>query len=172
MRNLHEWEDMIGSNGRYQIRLLEDGKTIEVKGCTGKREGILLKRKNKDGYDIYTICYVSGTKTTMRAHQLSYRQWVEPDYSPNGSKMVVDHKDSDETNNHPDNLRLITHRENCSKEKTIKSRLPVGVYWAKEKRKYAAQITINRKRMALGRYKSIEEASNAYQKALKELAHV
>jgi hypothetical protein len=90
-------------------------------------------------------------------------------YKFQGHKLVIDHIDSNKLNNHIDNLRVVTQRENISKEKSIKSGLPTGVYFRKDIKKYITQIQINNKRINLGSFNTIEEASNAYQNKLKTL---
>lgn len=89
------------------------------------------------------------------------------DYKWNGLSNVVDHIDSDKLNNKVDNLRVVTHRENMSKERTIKSGLPVGVCFHKMSKKYQANITLKNKRIHLGLFETIEEASNAYKNSTK-----
>ncbi len=111
---------------------------------------------------------VKGKKTpTVFVHQLVAAVFLG--YKWNGHKLVVDHIDSNKLNNHLNNLKLITQRENNSKERTLKSGLPVGVYFHKVSKKYVSQIIINNKVVYLGIYKTIEEASKAYQNKLKEI---
>lgn len=90
-------------------------------------------------------------------------------YKFQGHKMVIDHIDSNTLNNSISNLRIVSQRENCSKERVIKSGLPVGVHYRKDLKKYRAKIRINGKQLCLGLYKTIEEASNAYQEKLKQI---
>lgn len=90
-------------------------------------------------------------------------------YKWNGLKRVVMHLDDNPLNNNLSNLKIGTHRENCSQAKTKKSGLPVGVYFNKQRKKYQSQIIINGKNVYLGCYKTIEEASQAYQNKLKSL---
>lgn len=90
-------------------------------------------------------------------------------YKFEGNKLVVDHIDSNKQNNHLNNLRVITQRENCSKEKTIKKGLPVGVGFHKRDKKYQSYIRINGKQKYLGLFNTPEEASNAYQNKLKTI---
>jgi hypothetical protein len=92
------------------------------------------------------------------------------DYKFNGNKLVVDHIDSNKLNNNVVNLRIITNRENNSKERSIKSGLPVGVVYNKENKKYRSLIEINKKRVHLGYFITPQEASNAYQNKLKSLS--
>ena len=88
-------------------------------------------------------------------------------YKFQGNKNVIDHIDSNKLNNHIDNLRIITNRENSSKEKTIKSCLPVGVCFNKKAKKYVSRIFINGKNIHLGYFNTIEEASLVYDYNLK-----
>jgi len=88
-------------------------------------------------------------------------------YRTNG--IVVDHIDSNPRNNHIDNLRLVTQRENLSKERTIKSGLPVGVTYHKKHKKYRAKMVVKGKTKWFGHYDNIGEASEVYQDALKAL---
>jgi hypothetical protein len=84
-------------------------------------------------------------------------------------KYVIDHIDSNTINNNVSNLRVVTHRENTSKEKTSKTGLPVGVSFEKRRNKFKSQISINYNKKHLGYFNTPEEASNAYQQKLKEL---
>ncbi|MFA9202305.1 MAG: HNH endonuclease [Candidatus Nanopelagicaceae bacterium] len=97
-------------------------------------------------------------------HQLVAAAFL--DYKFNGYENVVDHIDSNPLNNNLENLRVISQRENCSKEKTLKKGLPVGVSFNKERNNYSASIYIKPNKIKLGRFKTIDEASNAYQNAL------
>jgi hypothetical protein len=138
----------------YEIKLGEinfDNLKLDSSGY--KRVGIKVKD--------------CGTKS-KRLHQLMAAAFLG--YQFNGNKLVVDHIDSNKLNNHIDNLRVITQRENVSKEKTFKSGLPVGVWFDKSRNKYFSQIYINKKHFRLGRFNTIEEASNAYQTKLKSLS--
>jgi hypothetical protein len=67
-----------------------------------------------------------------------------------------------------DNLRLLTNRENSSREVVGKSGLPCGVRRAGAK--YTAYIRIGNTRPRLGLFNTIEEASQAYQNKLKTLS--
>jgi hypothetical protein len=87
----------------------------------------------------------------------------------NGLKLVVDHINSDKTDNRINNLRIVTNRENVSKELAIKTGLPTGVSFIKNKNRFKSEIYINRKRIYLGCFKDSILASQAYQNALNNL---
>ena len=140
------------TKGAYQIKIGEvDFHKLEL---------------NKD-YQIITI-QIKGLKPkALRVHQLIASAFLG--YIFEGRKTVVMHLDNNPINNNFKNLKVGSQRENCSQLRTQKSGLPVGVSFDKEKNKYKAQIVINSKNINLGRYKSIDEASNAYQNKLKSL---
>ena len=100
-------------------------------------------------------------------HQLVASAFL--DYKWQGHKLVVDHIDSNKLNNNLENLQVISNRENNSKERTIKSGLPVGVYFNKLRKKYQSHIKINNNQIHLGYYITIEDASQAYQNKLKKI---
>ena len=91
-------------------------------------------------------------------------------------KLEVDHVDGDKLNNRGSNLRLVTHRLNTHnipqhRNKTRKHSPYVGVNFNRAKKKpWYAMITVNRKEIYLGTFGTPEEASCAYQKALKTVA--
>jgi len=74
-------------------------------------------------------------------------------------------------NNRLDNLQLITHRENISKDRFRHnySSKYVGVYWDKSRNKWMARIGINKKMKFLGRFTSELEANSAYKTALSQI---
>jgi len=87
---------------------------------------------------------------------------------------VIDHINSDKLDNRLCNLRIVTHRFNCSREKVIKSKLPCGVGLQKRNKKnirIQSRITVNNKLIFLGYYLCIQSASNAYKIALLNHSH-
>ena len=62
---------------------------------------------NKQGYNIVVLC--NGIRKTINVHRL-----VAAAFVPNPeNKPCVDHIDGDRANNHADNLRWVTAKENC-----------------------------------------------------------
>lgn len=128
-----------------------------------------ILKSNNSGYKSISVSINNlGLKCIFIHHIISS---IFHEYKFEQKLLIVDHIDSNKLNNHCSNLRLITMRENCSKEKVIKSGLPVGVYWNKNEKKYRASIRIGKNRFHLGYYKELELASNAYQNALKGLVN-
>lgn len=119
------------------------------------------------GYNALTVQIKGVGRKTISVHQMVASVFLG--YVFNGTKDVVDHIDSNKTNNNVSNLRIVSNRQNCSKEKTKKSGLPAGVYLPTWQKKYKATIQINGKRVYLGYFNTPEEASEKYQSVLKTL---
>ena len=103
--------------------------------------------------------YVKVKKQCYLVHRIAW-QWVHG-MPPEG---VVHHKTADKSNRIWD-LEDVTHRANTSIERTKKSGLPVGV--VRRKARYIAQIRLGTRCQHLGMFDTVEEASAAYQSALK-----
>ena len=81
--------------------------------------------------------------------------------------LIVDHINRDGKDNRWANLRNVTQSQNLGNTKLSahnKSGVK-GVYWAKDKQKWTAQISIGDKIRYLGRFDRLEDAAVAYQKA-------
>jgi hypothetical protein len=79
--------------------------------------------------------------------------------------LQIDHIDGDKLNNKPENLRLVTNKQNQkSYNKPTKgaSSKYRGVCWDKSRNKYVAQIVHNKKVINLGRFTCEKEAALAY----------
>lgn len=151
-----EWIEIEELPG-YEINGLGDVKNI--------KSGLIYKYCLSCGY-LLTRVRINRKQRTIKQHQIIMRYHNEEYRLFQGFKYVIDHIDSNKLNNNIDNLRVISNRENCSKEKTIKKGLPVGVYKYKNG-KYVSYITINKKQKNLGYYTTPLEASNAYKKELE-----
>lgn len=86
--------------------------------------------------------------------------------------LFVDHIDHNGLNNQKKNLRLATFSQNCqnrrhSKLKTSTSKYK-GVHWHKDQKKWAAQITANKKSHHLGYFSSETTAAHTYDLAAKK----
>jgi hypothetical protein len=146
---------------KYEFGL--DGSVFNVK-FEKFVSGVLCK-----GYIQFGLTNDSGVVKGLKQHQIVYKLFNQDYDLFQGNKMVVDHLNSDKLDNHISNLRLITHRENLSKERTSKSGLPVGVYYDKPTKKYRTLIFINNKHKHLGLFTTTKEASDVYQLKLKEI---
>jgi hypothetical protein len=164
------FKDIPGYEEIYQVSNLGNVKSLE-RFRNNNHSGYIQKEKIlKTSFSAtYLCCRLSknGKTKTLHIHKLVAMAFLN--HIPNGHKIVVDHIDSNKLNNNLSNLRLISHRENVSKEKSIKSGLPTGVHFHKKQKKYTAYITIDKKINHLGSFNTIEEASNAYQNKLNQI---
>jgi hypothetical protein len=158
------WKDIIGYESKYQVSNLGNVKSLNY-GRT-KKERLLKACLGKSGYLQVDLCK-NGIRKSKSIHILVCESFLN--HISCKFELVVDHIDSDKLNNHINNLRIITNRENNSKERTLKSGLHVGVCWNKRDKKYQSRIYINKKRYHLGYFNTPEEASNAYQLKLNQL---
>jgi hypothetical protein len=86
---------------------------------------------------------------------------------------VIDHIDQDKQNNRIENLRkadVFLNNQNQGNRKNNTSGYK-GVSWSKQKNKWRATITVNRKHKTLGFFHSKEDAYACYLSA-KEMFHV
>jgi len=84
------------------------------------------------------------------------------------NKKVVDHIDDDKLNNSLDNLQIITIAENVRKSMIKKHKKIKGCYYRKNRKKWSAQIVIEGKIIRLGCFEQQEDATKAYEEALKK----
>lgn len=85
-------------------------------------------------------------------------------------KILVDHINHNGLDNRKCNLRICTNQQNICNCNTPKNNVSghKGVYYAKDKHKWTAQVTINNKTKYIGRYDTIEEAIKAREEAAKK----
>ena len=85
--------------------------------------------------------------------------WDIFDVSPSN---FIDHENHTRDDNSNDNLRVVTHQQNSFNRSNVK-----GYTWDKINKKWIAKIMLDGKNKTIGRFKTEEEARNAY---LKEKA--
>ena len=155
-----------------------NNETLEVKslgrnvanrwgGWYKKEEQVLKPILNWQGYYYLSLCNENGTRTFRRSQIC----WLANKGELPSRGYTVDHIDADKANDRFGNLQKLTHRANCSKGcQENGTEYPTGVCWHKQREKYQAQITIGDKNVYLGLFVTVDEASNAYQKALAGLS--
>lgn len=107
---------------------------------------------------------ISFKDKLYKAHQMAW-------FFVYGKKPIgiIDHINGIRNDNRIANLREVTTRENCSNRIQHRNGKLVGCYFRKDTRKWAAEITINNKKKALGCFFTEQEAHQEYLKARKEL---
>lgn len=122
-------------------------------------------RAHKQLSNVYAVREVRlpcGKRTSLYVHRL-----VMGD--PSG--LVIDHINGDGLDNRKENLRAVRHQQNIHNTKPPKNNSSgyKGVSFDKTRNKWQAKITFNRKQLHLGRFDTIEEAVEAYDKAFTRL---
>ena len=94
-----------------------------------------------------------------RAHRLAWF-YMTGEWPP----MQIDHWDNNRSNNAWRNLRLATNKNNQANSRRPKNNTSgfKGVYWSKQKRKWAAKINPDRRQVHLGFFDIPEDAHAAY----------
>lgn len=151
------------------IKGFEDYKVSNfgnVKSFKNNKELILKTQLTKKGYKRLSLSNGKIQKHFL-VHQLVAIYFLG--HKPNGMENVIDHIDNDKQNNNVSNLRIVSNRENCSKDKKNKTSKYIGVSFDKSRNKWVSEIRNKEKRYRLGRFNSEYEAYIAYQKKLKEI---
>jgi len=146
------WKDINGYENLYQVSNFGRVKSL----LFGKEK--ILKNSLNCGY-----YRVNLNGNAIRIHILVAVAFLR--HKPDGHRLVVDHIDNNPLNNHLDNLQIITHRKNLSKDKSGY----IGVSNVKKSKKFRGRIGVNGKQIYLGMFETEIEASNAYQLKLKEI---
>lgn len=157
------WKDVPTYEGLYQVSSF--GRVKSLIKWNGTNERILNLQKGSTGYLKIVLCK-NTIKTTFKVHQVVAMAFYG--HVRNGFKIVVDHKDNNKLNNRADNLRLTTNRDNATKDLKSGTSKYIGVSYNSSSNKWISCIRFKGTSVYLGLFDIEIEASNAYQKALKE----
>jgi hypothetical protein len=165
------YKSIIGYEGKYEVSNLGNVKSLERRviihnGTRLVKEKILKKGINTVGYEIVSLSINNKVKT-HQIHQLVAEAFLK--HSRCGYEKVVNHINFNKLDNRVENLEIVTQRENTNRKHTKSSSKLTGVSWHKRRKKWIATISINGKNKHLGYFKSEIEASETYQKKLKEI---
>lgn len=70
---------------------------------------------------------------------------------------IIDHIDGDKLNNRIENLRPLSNRDNCHRERSAKRALPRNV--SKDRKGFVVRFTVDGKTRNFGTYPTVEEAA-------------
>ena len=168
------WKDIPEYEGLYQVSNLGRVKSLPKEWIIGgggvrRHSGKILKScSNSSGYLMVCLCKNSKCKNFW-IHQLVAVIFLN--HTPCGLKLVVDHINDNKLDNRVENLQIVTQRYNtCKTQGKYSSQYKgVCVYLYKGRKKWRAQIVINKKAKHLGYFTDEYEAHLAYQNALKQV---
>ena len=126
------------------------------------RAGTIAGSINSNGY----VLIIFKSKS-YKAHRLFW--FLQTGHDP--GRLTIDHIDQNKLNNKFSNLRLASksQQQHNRSERLDNKSGHRGVIWHKSKQKYYAYITINGKQIALGHYKTFEQAVTVRQAKELEL---
>ena len=164
------YKDIIGFEGKYQVSNFGNVRTIERitickdgRKCHYKGKVLICSPNNKGYLTIRLENYIKGIGKTKTIHSLVWEAFGDNSkiYFPD---KVIDHIDRNKHNNHINNLRVISNRENASNRKDNKEF--IGVRKNNKSDNYTSRIWVNNKEYHIGTFKTIEEAYVRYNEAL------
>lgn len=169
------WKDVPGYEGLYQVSDLGRVKRLARTSLISrgrlptKKEKILKYMLDVNGYSVCSL-YLDGKGKQFKISVLVAMAFLG--HKPDGTtKIVCDHINNVKTDNRLYNLQLISQRENSSKDAKNNNSTSkyTGVSWDKKNKKWVAIIQIEGKNRYLGHFLCEIQASEMYQKALKNL---
>ncbi len=115
---------------------------------------------NSKGY-VGTHILVDGKRKAKKMHQFI----VQPIKG-----FDIDHIDRNKLNNQRNNLRIVSHTQNCRNVGLTKRNTSgfKGVSWEKSENKWTANIRVDRVLKKIGRFHTKEEAAKRYNEKAKE----
>ena len=113
------WKNINGYLPIYQVSNLGRVRSLarQTKANTGvfnRKERILRINIGKNGYNFVYIYDTEHIKRTIPLHRLVAKVFVD---NPLGLNEI-DHIDGNKSNNTPENLRWVTHKQNCANPAT------------------------------------------------------
>lgn len=151
------WKDIPNYEGLYQVSNLGRVKSLKF-----NKEKLLKLYKDNYGY-LRVNLSKNGKQKLLKVHQLVSVVFLK--HKPNGYSVVVDHIDNNPLNNNVNNLQLVSHRKNLSKDKKGSSKY-TGVRYHKQNKKWVSSIYVKGKHKHLGSFTNELDAAKAYNKYL------
>ena len=109
--DLEIWKDIDGYEGLYQVS--NKGRIKSLYSVTNNEERIIKQQTNHNGYNTVYLS-INGKRRKFVVHRLVAMMFI-----PNiENKPCVDHINTIRNDNNVENLRWVTHKENCNNELT------------------------------------------------------
>ena len=154
-----DFVDIDGFDGKYKI----NKKGVIMSFVRNKNGKVMKPRVDNNGY-IRINLTKNGIVSYHHIHRLLGKAFI-----PNPNDFpCIDHINQNKIDNRLDNLRWINHSgNNRNRYLPKKSNFPRGV--ERNIKSYRARIKINGKKIHLGCFRTIEEASRCYENKYIEL---
>ncbi len=152
---MEKWKEIQGYDHLYQISDM---------GRVRNKRGKIIGHIGHDGYS-HVMLRKGGKYKNIRTHRLVWEYFGGG--MPYGD-LVIDHINNNKSDNRLINLQVIPFRKNVHKGTVSPNSGIIGVQWASNKKRWAAQISINNKRIRLGYRKTKKEAQQLYEQALMQ----
>lgn len=136
----------------------------KVKSLKYGKEKILKQGLDTHNYNTVSLSK-NNIKKTLQVHQLLAMAFLN--HIPDKWNLVVNHKDFIRTNNYDWNLEIVTQRENSNQKHLHSTSKYTGVHLNKKTNKWISSIHIKGELIYLGSFSNELEASEYYEKALK-----
>jgi hypothetical protein len=159
---MENWIEIKGYNGKYLISDLGNVKTKHKNGTETIKKGYISKTNQYYKIGLYS----NGKTKNYEVHKLVAMCFLN--HTPNGLKLVVDHKDNNKLNNKVCNLQIVTQRLNTQKNRINANKI-LGIK-KKPSGRFEASIKINGKKVYLGLFETDLKAGAIYQKANNSLS--
>jgi hypothetical protein len=167
------WKDVVGYEGIYQVSNLGNVKSLTRKVLfrgilRTVNERILKNGVGSNGYP-KVVLSKDNKKQDLNVHVIMAIAFLG--HKNNKLTSIVDHINNIRNDNRLENLQIISHRENCSKDTKKHNRTSrfIGVSYSKCCKKWKAEININGKKKYLGIFENELDAGNAYYTEFKKL---
>tara|TARA_R110000737_G_scaffold56106_1_gene80185 strand:- start:21553 stop:22206 length:654 start_codon:yes stop_codon:yes gene_type:complete len=156
---MENWKAVVGYDGLYEVSNFGRLRSLDRLSTTGRQlKGKMMKpHTNKLGYMRASLGGLNPRKHQI--HRLVVTAFIGA--IPEG--LVIDHIDSNPSNNNLKNLEVVTYHENMVRGKlcTMAESKYVGV--VRNKSNWSAKRSIDGETFFLGTYKTEQDASEAYQ---------
>jgi len=113
------------------------------------------------GYKVVMLTY-KGEHKSYRVHRICYALCF------GDTDKIIDHINGDRQDNRISNLRAVDYRINVANQSVPKSSGLKGACWDKNKKRWVAQISVNYRKVHLGRFDTESEAHAAYVEAAEK----
>jgi hypothetical protein len=161
-----EWKEIPGYEGIYKVSNTGRIISMERNSASGKKlKEFERKLSLENGYKRVHL-RKNGISKMLRVHRIVAIAFIGQ------SNMSIDHIDGNRSNNHVENLRYVTQRQNVNfshiARKSKKSIYP-GVHWNKNTGKWRSKFYYNKKSIHLGLFDTEIDAYMAYKQKIMEV---